>query len=307
MTLDKYKEKRNFENTSEPEGQKQEQHKKHKEHRFVVQRHAATRLHYDFRLEMEGVLKSWAVPKGPSLNPADKRLAVRVEDHPYDYRTFEGKIPEGNYGAGQVEIWDEGTFEPLKRVDGKTDEEILTDALNKESLKIILHGEKLKGEFALFKMHTNQQNNWLLVKHKDQYAVNEPYDAENYTQPSSKVTKAAEKRYKNYKTPQAAISKAGTSSQHTNKINKEEQTGIKPMLANIGNGPFDSDEWIFEIKWDGYRAIADLTDDPLLYSRSGISFAEKYPQIFIDLKSQEHQMILDGEVVAYDSNGKPDF
>lgn len=219
MTLDKYKKKRDFSQTSEPEGDSAPVDADSRrgmstdtgsrrtkspdaapapgKHVFVVQRHAATRLHYDFRLEMEGVLKSWAVPKGPSLNPADKRLAMMVEDHPYSYRTFEGTIPEGNYGAGEVEIWDEGNYEPLLRQKGKTDEEILLEELNKGSVKIILHGKKLKGEFALVKMHTAKEGNaWLLIKHNDAHAVHENYDAEDYTSSQSKVTKLAEKKYK---------------------------------------------------------------------------------------------------------------
>ena len=140
MPLEEYNQKRNFEETSEPAGKKKASGAKLK---FVVQRHAATRLHYDFRLEMDGVLKSWAVPKGPSLNPADKRLAMMVEDHPYSYRTFEGRIPDGNYGAGMVEIWDEGTYEPIEKKAGKSDDLIMRADLHKESLKFILHGDNL--------------------------------------------------------------------------------------------------------------------------------------------------------------------
>ncbi|MCC6287018.1 MAG: 3'-phosphoesterase [Chitinophagaceae bacterium] len=183
-----YKKKRDFKSTAEPSGKIK---KGTKELRFVVQRHAASRLHYDFRLEMEGVLKSWAVPKGPSMNPADKRLAMMVEDHPYDYRTFEGTIPEGNYGAGEVEIWDEGTYEALQKSSQKKDESVLLAELKSGSLKFILHGKKLKGEFALVKMKTDDSGNaWLLIKHKDAYAVSEKYDAEKYTNKTSKVTKA---------------------------------------------------------------------------------------------------------------------
>ncbi|MGC4231694.1 MAG: DNA polymerase ligase N-terminal domain-containing protein [Niabella sp.] len=188
--LSTYKSKRNFGSTSEPAGKVK---KGSKQLRFVVQRHAASRLHYDFRLEMEGVLKSWAVPKGPSLNPADKRLAMMVEDHPYDYRHFEGTIPEGNYGAGEVEIWDEGPYEALQKDTHKKEETVLLNELKNGSIKFILHGKKLKGEFALVKMRTEDPGNaWLLIKHKDEYAVATKYDAEKFTNKTSKVTRAIE-------------------------------------------------------------------------------------------------------------------
>ena len=138
MPLEDYNNKRNFKETSEPQGKEKPSGT---ELKFVIQRHAASRLHYDFRLEMDGVLKSWAVPKGPSLNPADKRLAMMVEDHPYSYRTFEGSIPKGNYGAGEVEIWDEGTYEPIEKVKGKTDDLVMRAELHRQSLKFILHGK----------------------------------------------------------------------------------------------------------------------------------------------------------------------
>ncbi len=194
-TLSNYNKKRNFGSTAEPKGKLA---KSSKQLKFVIQRHAASRLNYDFRLEMEGVLKSWAVPKGPSLNPADKRLAMMVEDHPYDYRTFEGTIPEGNYGAGEVEIWDEGTYEALQGNKSKKsasaagrDEALLLNELKQGSLKFILHGKKLKGEFALVKMKTEDAGNaWLLIKHKDEHAVSTKYDAEKFTNKTSKVTKA---------------------------------------------------------------------------------------------------------------------
>lgn len=197
MGLKEYNKKRDFNKTSEPEGREATTSDKLV---FVVQRHAATNLHYDFRLEMEGVLKSWAVPKGPSLNPADKRLAMMVEDHPFAYRTFEGSIPEDIYGGGEVEIWDEGTYEALEKTDGKSDEEALLDGLKKGSIKIIMHGQKLKGEIALVKLkNADNENAWLLIKHKDQFAVTEKYDAEEHTPNDSKVTSYAEKRYKNFK------------------------------------------------------------------------------------------------------------
>lgn len=168
--LQEYRKKRTFDKTPEPKGGKA----KGKQLIFVVQKHDATRLHYDFRLEMEGVLKSWAIPKGPSLNPADKRLAMMVEDHPYDYRDFEGIIPEGNYGAGTVIVWDTGTYEPLETAGAKTKtsaEKTLLKELKAGSLKFRLHGEKLKGEFALVHIHGREENAWLLIKHKDEFAA----------------------------------------------------------------------------------------------------------------------------------------
>jgi bifunctional non-homologous end joining protein LigD len=190
MALKDYNEKRRFDETSEPKGKT----KKSKDKLiFVVQRHAASRLHYDFRLEMEGVLKSWAVPKGPSLDPKDKRLAMEVEDHPYDYKDFEGNIPEGNYGAGQVEVWDSGTYEPLDDTSKLSDEKELLKELKAGSIKFILHGKKRKGEFALVKMKNAENNAWLLIKHKDEFAE-ENYDAEENTSKNSAVTKFLEEK-----------------------------------------------------------------------------------------------------------------
>ena len=169
MSLTLYKKKRIFSQTPEPEGKKKSSGDTF---RFVVQKHAASRLHYDFRLEMEGVLKSWAVPKGPSLNPEDKRLAMMVEDHPFDYRNFEGIIPEGNYGAGTVMVWDEGTYESLGH-EGEPKEKqvkILLKQLKEGDLKFVLNGKKLKGAYALVKLKKNTDNSWLLIKKADKYA-----------------------------------------------------------------------------------------------------------------------------------------
>ena len=167
MALAEYKKKRSFPRTPEPRGGKAAGEKVH----FVVQKHAASHLHYDFRLEMDGVLKSWAIPKGPSLNPKDKRLAIQVEDHPYDYKDFEGIIPEGNYGAGVVIVWDNGTYEPIEKTTDKVSQEkkLLRD-FHAGSLKIILKGKKLKGEFALVRTRGRIENSWLLIKHNDKHA-----------------------------------------------------------------------------------------------------------------------------------------
>lgn len=190
MALKDYNNKRKFDETTEPKGTTK---KSEDQLIFVVQRHAASRLHYDFRLEMEGVLKSWAVPKGPSLNPDDKRLAMMVEDHPYDYKDFEGNIPEGNYGAGQVEVWDRGTYEPINDKSRLSDEKELLKELKDGSLKFVLHGKKLKGEFALVKMKNAENNAWLLIKHKDKFAK-EAYDAEENVAKNSQVSKFLEEK-----------------------------------------------------------------------------------------------------------------
>jgi bifunctional non-homologous end joining protein LigD len=187
MSLVKYNEKRNFKSSSEPVGKKANPSKQLE---FVIHRHKATQLHYDFRLEMDGVLKSWAVPKGPSMNPADKRLAMMVEDHPYDYRTFEGIIPEGNYGAGIVEIWDRGTYDPVDENSEITNEKTMLDDLGKGRIRFVLNGDKVKGEFALVKMKKADDNAWLLIKHKDGFATDKAYSSENYTSDSSPINKA---------------------------------------------------------------------------------------------------------------------
>ncbi len=167
MSLAKYQKMRRFKDTPEPKGKVKTGGG---QLRFVVQKHQASQLHYDFRLELDGVLKSWAIPKGPSLNPSDKHLAMAVEDHPLDYREFEGIIPEGNYGAGTVIIWDEGTYEPSPLYGPTEGEKGLKKQLAKGDLKFVLHGHKLKGDFALVKMKGRGDNNWLLIKHRDEYA-----------------------------------------------------------------------------------------------------------------------------------------
>lgn len=170
MRLKKYKEKRDFRKTSEPKGKAQ---KAKDDLIFVVQKHDATTLHYDFRLELDGVLKSWAVPKGPSLNPKEKRLAMMVEDHPFDYKDFEGVIPKGNYGAGEVIVWDKGTYHSIETDDKKKSIPLLKQGLEKGDLKFTLHGKKLNGQFALVNMKKPKQNAWLLIKKKDEFATEE--------------------------------------------------------------------------------------------------------------------------------------
>ena len=300
MGLEKYNEKRDFGQTPEPEGK---QKKSTGKLRFVVQRHQASKLHYDFRLEMEGVLKSWAVPKGPSMNPADKRLAMEVEDHPFAYRTFEGDIPEGNYGAGHVDIWDEGTYVSAETGDRKKDEEYLLKGLQEGSLKFVLEGEKLQGEFALVKMKGRQKGAWLLIKKDDDEAVHEPYDAEENlgdipaesASPKAKKAKSASKKTK-AKAPVATAKKAPMLHH------------ISPMMAKLTDAPFDDEDWIFEIKWDGYRAVAEVQDGKVeLYSRSGKSYGNKYQPILDSLKQLGHNAVLDGEIVVLNDEGYATF
>ncbi|MBN9481911.1 MAG: 3'-phosphoesterase [Bacteroidetes bacterium 43-93] len=183
MSLSKYNQKRNFNDTPEPAGKSRKADSKLI---FVVQRHHASHLHYDFRLELNGVLLSWAVPKGPSLNPADKRLAMMVEDHPIDYATFEGDIPEGNYGAGHVDVWDHGTYEPVNEQSEVITPTEFKSNLHKGSIKFRMKGKHLKGEFALVKLKRGKEDNsWLLIKHRDKYATDEPYTSEDYAKKSS--------------------------------------------------------------------------------------------------------------------------
>lgn len=208
MSLKKYNEKRHFGDTPEPEGKAG---KRGKKLIFTVQRHKASHLHYDFRLEMDGVLKSWAVPKGPSLNPKDKRLAMMVEDHPVSYANFSGTIPEGNYGAGIVEVWDSGTYELSPENKGSGE-----DGIEAGSLKFILHGKKLKGQFALVRLKTASDNSWLLIKDRDKEAVDEAYNSEEHTAANSPIDKALKespapkakaKKVKEAAPPKAVVSK----------------------------------------------------------------------------------------------------
>lgn len=306
MALEKYNRKRNFKDTPEPEGKPEKAKGKLI---FVVQRHEASRLHYDFRLEADSVLKSWAVPKGPSLNPADKRLAVQVEDHPVSYAVFQGDIPEGNYGAGHVDIWDSGTYEPENEAGNPADEKDFLKQLEAGNAKFRLHGKKLKGSFALVQMKGRGEKNWLLIKHKDEFSQTEPYDIENEgkaaRQPTVSAPEKAVKKKISRKIPAENEQPADTPDEA---IDKKFTDFIRPMMAKIHESPFDNPGWLFEIKWDGYRAIAEVNGEKTrLYSRNGLSFQQKYPAVYNALKEIKEPMILDGEIVAFNKKGLPDF
>ncbi|HSX41162.1 MAG TPA: DNA ligase D [Candidatus Saccharimonadales bacterium] len=299
MALAEYKKKRTFKSSPEPAGKL---HKPEKHLRFVVQKHHASQLHYDFRLELDGVLKSWAVPKGPSLNPDDKRLAMMVEDHPYEYRDFEGVIPKGNYGAGKVIVWDEGTYEDYEQSkDLKTQIKNLRAGLKKGDFKFVLHGQKLNGAYVLAKMQGRGENNWLLIKKKDDFAT-----AEDVTKQGESVKSGLD--------VEAVGDVPGKKWLKTPKLNlkdapKATQPGkLEPMLATLSKEAFDGPDWLYEIKWDGYRILAHLGDGEVkLLSRNGKDYTEVFAPIATELSSLKLNAILDGEIVVLDKDGKSDF
>lgn len=326
MSLTAYRKKRSFDKTTEPEGGKGTG----KELRFVIQKHAASHLHYDFRLEMGGVLKSWAVPKGPSTDPAVKRLAMMVEDHPYDYRNFEGIIPAGEYGGGTVIVWDEGTYTPIEEIDEvKEQEKHLLKELHKGSVKIVLHGKKLKGEFALVKTHGMSENSWLLIKHKDKYASTADITEKDKSVISRKTIeqvektstniygknnkkKVAEKKVKEVTAKVEAEIPAASTKVKAPKMDKSLKspfyTKIEPMLATLVDQPVDDDNWLYEIKWDGYRAVAFMNKSEIeLKSRNDKSFNEKFYPVYDALKAWGINAVVDGEVVVVKENGMADF
>jgi bifunctional non-homologous end joining protein LigD len=296
--LAEYRRKRRFDRTPEPRGKTAS---KGRALRFVVQKHDATRLHYDFRLELDGVLKSWAVPKGPSLNPADKRLAVRVEDHPLDYRTFEGTIPAGNYGAGEVIVWDEGTYRPAAAPGAGNGADEIRRGLEAGRLNVLLEGHKLKGEFTLIRTRRKGEEegkNWLLIKRSDEWATDRDVTADDHSVRSDRRLKdggarAPRKRGR----PPASGSARASMPRH-----------VRPMLATLVDEPFDRENWLFEVKWDGYRAIAEVAPRHVeLYSRNQTSFNDAFPTIVESLKRLRHSAVLDGEIVALDEAGRSQF
>src|SRR5215472_12526661 len=316
--LDEYRRKRRFDRTPEPSGEPEKPKKGSRlpkpklglEARpaseygdtFVVQKHSATRLHYDFRLAINGTLKSWAVPKGPSLNPADKRLAVMTEDHPLDYANFEGKIPEGSYGAGTVMVWDRGTFS----LEGKGG---ALEQIAKGEIKFSLSGEKLRGSFALVKLRNSEKgNDWLMLKHKDA-SVDPAWDVDRHD--GSVLTGRTLEEIKEEEPPKrsAAPIRAGEL-QGAKKA--PIPVNVDPMLPTLVEKAFSDPAWLFELKWDGVRAIASINGGAKgkmkLRARSGTDITARYPELsalpeFIHAR----QAILDGEITALDERGRGDF
>jgi len=409
MPLDEYKRKRRFEETPEPPPKLEKQSR----HRFVVQRHAASRLHYDFRLEMEGVLKSWAVPKGPSLDPADKRLAMQVEDHPVSYFDFEGTIPKGNYGGGTVMVWDVGTWVPLSPVPVNGEyvpgtEREAAAMLAKGDLKFRLIGKRLNGDFALVHIKGragSKGNEWLLIKKKDDRAVTgfdinrvaydtsvlsgrtmaeiagdedsaewksgrpasrgrvkaawladaiaradskrKALNAEDAGEKASTAENAEGAEKNERKGPRQAarrVTHANTSGRASKEAGSKDSTSksrskkssansafsnsassaikalagaeekpmptvIHPMLATPTGKAFDDPDWLFEIKWDGYRAVAFVEDGRVrLVSRNQNDLTAQFPELgSLPQFVKAQRAILDGEIVALDEEGRPSF
>jgi bifunctional non-homologous end joining protein LigD len=272
-----------------------------------VQKHRATRLHYDFRLEADGVLASWAIPKGPSLDTHERRLAMHVEDHPYDYRTFEGVIPAGNYGAGEVIVWDEGTYRLAEGHDPATE-------IANGKIKFILSGKKLRGMFTLVKIkHSRDQSGepWLLIKDHDD-AVDPAWNVDDH--PESAVTgktladiakQAHPKTWKSDRPATAAKRRARAN------VKADPVPSIaSPMLCSVVDKPFDDPSWLFELKWDGYRAIATVAADGTLTlaSRTGKDLLRQ----FSELDELAHAfrslpVVVDGEICVLDADGRSSF
>ncbi|OCX54457.1 DNA ligase D [Mucilaginibacter sp. PPCGB 2223] len=327
MSLEKYVQKRDFTKTSEPKsGKSADTDALH----FVIQKHDASHLHYDFRLEMDGVLKSWAVPKGPSTDPKTKRLAMMVEDHPYSYRDFEGIIPQGQYGGGTVIVWDEGTYEPIEHIEGKkAQEKQLLKQLEAGSLKIVLHGKKLHGEYALVKTHGMGENGWLLIKHNDEFASTADITKKDKSVQSGKtitqVEKTSDNIYGKTKRPgekkkheppvedQIAERVEATADKGSvDALKKAHKSAmpknIKPMLATLVDEPFDGPGWLYEVKWDGYRSIAYINKGEVeLQSRNNKPFNDKYYPLYNILKKWKINAVLDGEIVVLNNKGQSNF
>ena len=414
MALEEYNRKRHFDQTPEPPAKLA----RRSQHRFVVQKHRASHLHYDFRLEMQGVLKSWAVPKGPSLDPADKRLAMQVEDHPVEYIDFEGTIPQGNYGAGVVMVWDKGTWEPspppgVKPPATAAQADALAAAmLEKGDLKFRLYGKKLNGEFVLAKMRSRRPGSkgteWLLIKHRDSTAaagydidkfdgsvltgrsldeiagdaasaewkssrpaaragknawlassiaahdrqqapVDAPSRGVRQKRPAGKPAKPRQSSTPTSQTASKSARKSAGKNQTASKSSAKKSSGkkesepadyrlsslpgavrepmpssIRPMLATLVDGPFNSPEWLYEVKWDGFRALAFVEQAPgspataavavagvkkvRLLSRNQNDLTGAYPELSVIPRCvHARSAILDGEIVALDEQGRSSF
>jgi bifunctional non-homologous end joining protein LigD len=303
--LQKYWAKRDFGVTAEPKGRPG---RTGKVLTFVVQKHAARRLHYDFRLELGGTLKSWAVPKGPSLDPAAKRMAVHVEDHPLDYATFEGVIPPGQYGAGTVIVWDRGTWTPVGDPDA---------GYRDGKLKFELHGEKLHGRFTLVRMRGaagERQEPWLLIKERDEHARGADYDVtealpDSVNKGPIRTTKLPAKGRKQARPARSPAAAASPNRPPAGARRVRLPLALAPQLATLVDAAPTQGEWIYEIKFDGYRVLARIDgNDVRLFTRNGHDWTAKLPHIALavgDLGVTEGW--IDGEIVIAADGGRTDF
>ena len=301
MSLKEYSRKRSFDKTPEPAPQP-EPAPAPSGNFFCVQRHDATRLHYDFRLEVGGVLKSWAVPKGPSLEPLSKSLAVHVEDHPLDYGNFEGNIPKGEYGGGSVMLWDRGSYELLGDAPAQAQ-------IDRGDFKFRLHGEKLSGEFALIKMRNRGKGNeWLLIKKKDT-AAKPGWKVEDYAR--SVLTGRTQQEIAENLPAKAALPLSETRSlaKIEGAVESPMPRSVQPMLAALADHPPSGSDWLYEIKWDGVRALCFVENGELrIYSRNQKRCDQQYPELTVlprFLKATS--AILDGEIAVLDGNGRARF
>ncbi len=322
--LAEYRRKRDFGKTQEPSGEVTPAAARLGRLRFVIQKHAARQLHFDLRLELDGVMKSWAVPKGPSLDPSVKRLAMQVEDHPIDYNTFEGTIPQGEYGGGTVMLWDRGTYSADTATSSDEEDDAIREGLRRGDLKITFNGERLHGSFALIRMKfardgsSSSKPQWLLIKHRDEFASNEDVVAANMTSVDTnrtmeEIASGKSKVWNNNreaKRPAVTLSRpksqpnAGAASSHP----KLSFKSLEPMYASIGT-EIPGKGWTFEPKYDGIRVLAFATPTEVkLVTRNGNDKAEQFPEIVSALKKltslTKHPLVLDGEIVAL-ANGEP--
>ena len=310
MKLDLYNKKRNFKKTPEPKGKLDNKQK----FLFVIQKHAASHLHYDFRLELDGVLLSWAVPKGPSLDPAVKRLAMHVEDHPVEYGHFEGIIPQGEYGGGTVMLWDQGTWLPLDK-DPQA-------AYRNGKLTFILKAKKLKGQWHLIRFKKDDKKSWFLIKSKDKYAKpSHDYDITE-AEPNSVLTgydlEEIKDRTQKIWTRASGLEKFSKNSSHNTNLlksikidlpKKSAPKSISPQLATLVDKAPEGNDWLHELKFDGYRILAYKSNSQIqLMSRNNKPWTQHFDNIVAALKKLPiKNVILDGEVVILDKDGKSNF
>ena len=299
--LTEYSAKRSFSATPEPAAELREA--QNGPLLFVIQQHSARHMHYDLRLECDGVLKSWAVPKGLSLDPDEKRFAAQTEDHPFDYASFEGVIPPGQYGAGEMIVWDCGVYSPDEGQeywfhDRAQAEQRVRDGLEQGKLSFLLRGEKLKGSFALVRM--KDRKNWLVIKHKDRFVSQTDVTEQNRSVLSGASVEDL-KTVPAHRIAAARLVAAGGA--------EAMPATLAPMQAELGDAPFNHADWMWEPKLDGYRVLAFVEGESVkLRSRRGLDLAADFPKLCAELRKQAvESVILDGEIVAFDADGKPSF